>query len=137
MRLQLPVPSGGVLSEGDKRDSKGKMPKPGRKCQDCAAGLLSSAAEATLLRSQHLGLGRGGSGLPFSSPSLPRGGCRWVGPTLEEEDHGSLGLGWSRLSETVVGLVALFPKPFLDLQVWSGLVFRVKREGAGGELLLK
>jgi hypothetical protein len=35
---------------------------------------LLSAAEATLLRSQHLGLGRGGPGLPFSaSPSLPGG----------------------------------------------------------------
>lgn len=38
----------------------------------------------------------------ISNPSLPREGCRWVDPTLEEEDVVSSRLGWSRLSETAV-----------------------------------
>jgi hypothetical protein len=45
----------------------------------------------------------------------------------------SLGLGWSRLSETAVALVALFSKPLLDLQVRGGLVYHVSIGDAGGE----
>jgi hypothetical protein len=54
-----PVPSGGILSEGEKRDSKDDMPElpPPLNTNQGAVG----AAEVTLLRSQRLGLGRGGS----------------------------------------------------------------------------
>lgn len=51
-----------VLSEGDKRDSKSDMPESESVFlvyQGVKPTPLSTAAEATLLRSQHLGLGRG------------------------------------------------------------------------------
>jgi hypothetical protein len=62
--VKLPAPSGGVLSEGEKRDSKGQV----------VARLL-----ATLLRSQHLGLGRGGPGSPFLIAVPSQGGTPRVG----------------------------------------------------------
>jgi len=59
--------AGSTLKES-KRDSKGDMPvgfptqhDPLLNCQDKNNGRGMFAAEATLLRSQHLGLGRGGS----------------------------------------------------------------------------
>lgn len=57
--------SGGILSEGDKRDSKGDMPRPFSSHQQTDE--RDDSAEATLLRSQHLGLGRGGSMMPCSN----------------------------------------------------------------------
>ena len=55
----------GNLSEGDKRDSKGDMPRQGRLPNTTSKLAGGHAAEATLLRSQHLGLGRGGPGAQF------------------------------------------------------------------------
>lgn len=54
-----PAHSSGNLSEGDKRDSKGNMPEQPPITVRQHGGF--NAAEATLLRSQRLGLGRGGS----------------------------------------------------------------------------
>jgi hypothetical protein len=61
-------------------------------------------AEATLLRSQRLGLGRGGSCPLYHITS--RTGCRIGGLTRGEEGHGvPFRLGWSRLSKIRFALV--------------------------------
>jgi len=61
------APTGGILSEGDKRDSKGVMSEsiPHLDCHPTTFMTLKGSrsggpmTEATLLRSQRLGLGRG------------------------------------------------------------------------------
>jgi len=82
--VRPPVPPGGVLSEGDKRDSKGDMPvvsqlvkflRPtcSRQRLLCSGASISDSAEEDLVYCH-------------SSPFLPREECRWVGLTLGEED---------------------------------------------------
>jgi len=65
MIFHPPDQSSGILSEGDKRDSKGDMPETRTSPPSMPTTLsrtgMGAAAEATLLRSQRLGLGRGGS----------------------------------------------------------------------------
>ena len=63
-------PSSGVLSEGDKRDSKGDMPVTLSPAWQINGG-ESTAAEATLLRSQRLGLGRGGPNYTHTQLCVP------------------------------------------------------------------
>jgi len=108
------IPLSGVLSEGEKRDSKGGMPELfSRLARTTGEG--GTAAEATLLRSQRLGLGRGGptyaharvSAFLLVYQTLDCWGCR-----------GTLGLAGRVCRGTVVLLVALFPKPTAFLFRW-------------------
>jgi hypothetical protein len=80
-----PAPPGGGLSEGDKRNSTGDMPRQGRLPRTTSPEAGVRAAEATLLRSQHLGLGRGGP-VPLFSHHFPREKCLRVGQRLERGD---------------------------------------------------
>ncbi|KAK4190533.1 hypothetical protein QBC35DRAFT_71407 [Podospora australis] len=102
--------SSGSLSEGDKRDSKGNMP------ETCPSHLVNRwgfrAAEATLLRSQHLGLGRTEE-VPTRMYALRTGNDSkhliMVGVLVWR-----LGLGWSRLLGDGRCLLRLSSSPMLD-----------------------
>ncbi|EEY18747.1 hypothetical protein VDBG_04856 [Verticillium alfalfae VaMs.102] len=64
---------------------------------------LPAAAEATLLRSQHLGLGRGGPGPPADITALRA--PKWVDQTFGRWKRVLLrAMGWSRLLGRAVGL---------------------------------
>ncbi|KAH9888215.1 hypothetical protein F4778DRAFT_412320 [Xylariomycetidae sp. FL2044] len=95
-----------ILSEGDKRDSKSDGPKD----EGCYQPPLVQA-EATLLRSQRLGLGRGESIPPMTT--LLRGGdgfVRWCGLVLTVESH--QGGGWEEFWEVLEKGCLRGPAPY-------------------------
>lgn len=105
-----PAPAGGILSEGGKRDSRGRYAGGNRSIKTT----IHLSPPCSRQRRLHSGASNSDSAeknLPTLRRRLSRSETPICRVTLVQGRLLASGLGWSRLPKAVVALVALFSRP--------------------------